>query len=132
MVAFAAVGLVANGVSMVVLARAEHGSLNMRGAVNEVFADLLGSLLAVVAGVVIWTTGWQQADSIATLLIAVLILPRAFALLATPPWCCSRSRRTGSTSTTCGPPAERPGRDRRPRPARLDDHQRHPLACPRT
>ena len=36
-----------------VLNRAETGSLNLRGAVNEVFADLLGSLLAVVAGVVI-------------------------------------------------------------------------------
>jgi cobalt-zinc-cadmium efflux system protein len=80
MVAFAAVGLVANGASMAVLARAEHGSLNMRGAVNEVLADLLGSLLAVVAGVVIWTTGFTRADSIATLLIALLVLPRAFLL----------------------------------------------------
>jgi cobalt-zinc-cadmium efflux system protein len=80
MVAFASVGLVANGISMAVLARAEHGSLNMRGAVNEVVADLLGSLLAVVAGIVIWTTGFTRADSIATLLIAVLILPRSFAL----------------------------------------------------
>src|SRR3954447_21400901 len=50
MVAFAAVGLLANAASMSVLARAERGSLNMRGAVNEVLADLLGSLLAVVAG----------------------------------------------------------------------------------
>jgi cobalt-zinc-cadmium efflux system protein len=81
MVAFALVGLVANGASMLILARAERGSLNIRGAVNEVFADLLGSLLAVVAGVVIWTTGFTEADAIATLLIAVLILPRALALL---------------------------------------------------
>ena len=80
MVAFAVVGLVANGISMAVLARAERGSLNMRGAVNEVLADLFGSLLAVVAGIVIWTTGFTRADSIATLLIAVLILPRSFAL----------------------------------------------------
>ena len=80
MVVFASVGLVANGISMAVLARAEHGSLNMRGAINEVLADLLGSVLAVVAGVVIWTTGFTRADSIATLMIAVLILPRAFLL----------------------------------------------------
>jgi cobalt-zinc-cadmium efflux system protein len=80
MVAFAAVGLLANGISIAVLARAERGSLNMRGAFNEVFADLLGSLLALVAGIIIWTTGFTRADSIATLLIAVLILPRAFAL----------------------------------------------------
>jgi len=81
MVAFATVGLVANAVSMLVLSRAESGSLNMRGAVNEVLADMIGSLLAVVAGVVIWTTGFTEADAIATLLIAVLILPRSFALL---------------------------------------------------
>ncbi len=80
MVAFATVGLVANGISMVVLARAERSSLNMRGAINEVLADLLGSLLAVIAGIVIWTTGYTRADSIATLMIAVLILPRAFSL----------------------------------------------------
>ena len=80
MVAFASVGLVANGISMAVLARAERGSLNMRGVINEVFADLLGSLLAVIAGIVIWTTGNTRADSIATLVIAVLILPRAIAL----------------------------------------------------
>ena len=80
MVAFATVGLVANAASMGVLARAERGSLNMRGAVNEVMADLLGSLLAVVAGVVIWTTGFLRADPLATLVIAVLILPRAFLL----------------------------------------------------
>ena len=80
MVAFASVGLVANAVSMGVLNRAERSSLNMRGAVNEVLADLVGSVLAVAAGIVIWTTGFTRADSIATLLIAVLILPRAFLL----------------------------------------------------
>jgi cobalt-zinc-cadmium efflux system protein len=79
MVAFATVGLVANAISWSVLSRGSRG-LNMRGALNEVLADLVGSLLAVVAGVVIWTTGFTRADSIATLLIAVLILPRAFAL----------------------------------------------------
>src|SRR3954470_2972872 len=80
MVAFASVGLVANAISMGVLARAERDSLNIRGAVNEVVADLLGSLLAVLAGLVIWTTGYLRADPIATLVIAVLILPRALLL----------------------------------------------------
>lgn len=81
MVLFALVGLAANGVSMAILSRADGESLNMRGAINEVFADLLGSVLAVVAGVVIWTTGFQRADPIASLLIAVMILPRSFVLL---------------------------------------------------
>ena len=81
MIAFAAVGLLANAVSMAVLNRSETGSLNLRGAANEVFADLLGSLLVVVAGVVILTTGWARADPLATLVIAVMIVPRALMLL---------------------------------------------------
>lgn len=81
MIAFASVGLVANGVSMLVLQRSDTGSLNLRGAATEVLGDLLGSVLAVVAGIVILTTGWHQADAVASLLIAVLILPRSLVLL---------------------------------------------------
>jgi len=81
MVAFAAFGLLANAVSLVVLNRSDTGSLNLRGAANEVLADLLGSVLAVAAGVVIWTTGWDRADAVASLVIAALILPRSLVLL---------------------------------------------------
>ena len=81
MIAFAAVGLVANAVSLAILNRSDTGSLNMRGALNEVFADLVGSILVVVAGVVILLWGFDRADSIASLVIAVLILPRSLILL---------------------------------------------------
>jgi len=81
LVLFASFGLVANAVSMAILQRADTGSLNLRGAANEVFADLLGSLLAVLAGIVIWVWDWQRADPVASLLIAVLIAPRAAVLM---------------------------------------------------
>ena len=81
MTAFAVVGLLANGLSLAVLRRSPTGSLNMRGAATEVAADLLGSVLAVAAGLVILATGYDRADSVATLLIAVLVLPRALVLL---------------------------------------------------
>jgi cobalt-zinc-cadmium efflux system protein len=81
MIAFAAVGLLANGVSLLVLNRSHTGSMNLRGAATEVFADLLGSALAVAAGVVIVLTDDQRADPIATLAIAALVLPRAALLL---------------------------------------------------
>lgn len=81
MVAFATFGLLANAVSLTVLSRSDTGSLNLRGAANEVLADLLGSVLAIAAGVVVWTTGWERADAVASLLIAVMILPRALSLL---------------------------------------------------
>lgn len=80
MILFALTGLVANAVSMVVLSRSDTGSLNLRGAAMEVLADLFGSVFAIVAGVVILLTGWNQADAVASLLIAVLIVPRAFSL----------------------------------------------------
>lgn len=81
MIAFAVVGLVANATSMLVLSRSETGSLNLRGAATEVLADLIGSVLTVIAGVVVLLTGFERADPIATLLIAALILPRSFSLL---------------------------------------------------
>jgi cobalt-zinc-cadmium efflux system protein len=81
LIGFALVGLAANAVSLVILNRSETGSLNLRGAATEVLADLLGSVLAVAAGVVIWLTDFQRADPIASLVIAVLILPRSLHLL---------------------------------------------------
>ena len=81
MLAFAAVGLVANAVSLALLARRRESSLNMRGAYLEVMGDLLGSVAVVVAAVVVLATGFSRADSIASLVIAAMILPRSFALL---------------------------------------------------
>ena len=81
MVAFAVVGLVANAMALTILSRGDTGSLNMRAAVLEVAGDLVGSVLAVVAGLVIWTTGFDRADALASLAIAILILPRAMTLL---------------------------------------------------
>ncbi|WP_141014613.1 cation diffusion facilitator family transporter [Nocardioides sambongensis] len=81
LVGFALVGLVANAVSLAILSRGDRGSLNLRGALNEVLADLLGSVLAVLVGVLVWLGGWYVADPIASLVIAALILPRAFVLI---------------------------------------------------
>lgn len=78
---FAVVGLVANAASLFLLAGGDSSSLNLRGAINEVVADLLGSLLAIAAGVAIWAADWRQADPVASLLIAVMILPRAALLI---------------------------------------------------
>ncbi len=81
MLVFAAVGLAANLVSIGLLASRQGESLNMRGAFLEVLGDALGSAAAIAAAIVLITTGFDQADSIASLAIAVLILPRAWSLL---------------------------------------------------
>jgi len=81
MLVVATIGLVANAVSLSLLARRRDSSLNMRGAYLEVLGDLLGSALVVVAALVIMATGFTRADPVASLLIALLILPRSVRLL---------------------------------------------------
>lgn len=81
MLVVAAVGLTANAISMWLLSRAQRTSINVRGAYLEVMGDLIGSAMVIVAAIVIVTTGWMPADAIASLAIAVLIIPRAIALL---------------------------------------------------
>ena len=81
MILLGAVALVANAVSLRLLHEGQAESLNVRGAYLEVLGDLLGSAAVVVAGVVVLVAGWVRADAVASLLIAALIAPRAFALL---------------------------------------------------
>jgi cobalt-zinc-cadmium efflux system protein len=81
MLVVATVGMVANAVSMWLLQRAQKRSINVRGAYLEVLGDLIGSVAVIVAAIVIVTTGFLQADAIASLIIAVLIVPRAIGLL---------------------------------------------------
>ncbi|MGH3931085.1 MAG: cation diffusion facilitator family transporter [Pseudonocardiaceae bacterium] len=90
-----AFGLVGNLAALAVLTRGgsgsgehgsgEHGSgersLNLRGALLEVMGDALGSVAVLGAAVVVLTTGWHQADPVASLVIAALIAPRALRLL---------------------------------------------------
>ena len=81
MMVVAVVGLVANLVSVRLLRGPGGRSLNMRGAYLEVLGDLLGSIAVIVAAVVIAVTGLTRADAIASVVIALMILPRTWSLL---------------------------------------------------
>lgn len=81
MLIVATVGMIANAVSMWLLGRAQKRSISVRGAYLEVLGDLIGSVAVIVAAIVIVATGFSQADAIASLFIAVLIVPRAIGLL---------------------------------------------------
>lgn len=81
MLTVAAVGLVANAGSLLLLRSGQHASLNVRGAYLEVLGDLLGSVAVIVAAIVIRLTGFTQADAIASAAIGLMILPRTWALL---------------------------------------------------
>ncbi|SHL32018.1 cobalt-zinc-cadmium efflux system protein [Pseudonocardia thermophila] len=81
MLLIGALGLVGNVISLVVLAGGDRRNMNLRGAALHVLGDALGSVGVILAAVVLMTTGWPYADTVASLLIAALILPRAVTLL---------------------------------------------------
>ncbi len=77
----AAVGLVANLAAALVLHRGHQHSLNQRGAYLHVLGDLLGSVGALVAGVIILAFGWLVADPLISMLIGLLVLGSAWRLV---------------------------------------------------
>lgn len=81
MLAVATVGLGVNVAGAFLLHSHAGQSLNMRGAYLHVLGDLLGSVGAITAGLVILLTGWTLADPIISLLIAALILISAWRLV---------------------------------------------------
>ncbi|MFD3686923.1 cation diffusion facilitator family transporter [Nocardiopsis sp. NPDC058631] len=81
MVAVAAFGLVANIAALFVLRSGAKESLNVKGAYLEVMSDALASVGVIVGGVVVWSTGWGRVDTLVSLGIAAIIVPRAWALL---------------------------------------------------
>ena len=81
MIVIALIGLLANAMSAWVLHGQRDHSVNVQGAFLHVIADMLGSVAVLVAGGVIVVTGWQYVDVIASLVIAALVLPRAWRLM---------------------------------------------------
>lgn len=81
MLVVAVIGTLGNLVSLWLLRGPGRRSLTMRGAYLEVLGDLLASLAVVGAAVVVWLTGATVADTLASLAIAVLVVPRAWSLL---------------------------------------------------
>lgn len=81
MVVVAAFGLVMNIAALLILRSGARESLNVRGAYLEVMSDALASLGVITGGLIVWLTGWQQADTLVSLGIAAIIVPRAWSLL---------------------------------------------------
>lgn len=77
----ATVGLGVNLLSAAILYPAQRGSLNLRGAFLHTVSDVLGSLGAMAAGLIMLTTGQFLADPMISVFIALLILYGAWRLL---------------------------------------------------
>ncbi|MBU3635301.1 alpha/beta fold hydrolase [Polynucleobacter sp. es-GGE-1] len=76
----AGIGLVMNIVVAWVLSR-DKKSVNTRAALVHVMGDLLGSVAALIAGVVIQLTGWMPIDAILSILVSLLILKSTISIL---------------------------------------------------
>lgn len=76
----AAIGLLINIAVAWLLHRGEQ-TLNIRGALLHVMGDLLGSVAALMAGAVIYFTGWTPIDPLLSILICLLILFASMRLL---------------------------------------------------
>jgi len=77
----AVIGVVVNIAAAWVLAKANRSSLNIEGAYQHILTDLYGFIGTAVAGIIILTTGFTRADSIASLIVVALMGKAAWGLL---------------------------------------------------
>lgn len=80
MIIIASIGLIINIAVFLILSK-DDNNMNIKAALLHVIGDLLGSIAAIVAGVVIYFTGWNIVDPILSLLIAVILIPSTFSLI---------------------------------------------------
>lgn len=81
MLVVAVLGLVVNMVVFAILHRGDRDNLNLRGAWLHVIGDMLGSVAAIAAAIVIMLTGWTPIDPLLSVLMALLIGGGAVSLL---------------------------------------------------
>ncbi len=75
-------GLAVNLVSAWLLHSARAESLNIHGAFLHIIGDALGSVGAIIAGILIWVWGWTLADALVSLLVCLLIVFSAWKLIS--------------------------------------------------
>ena len=81
MLAVAVAGLAVNAIGFLVLRGGDPHDLNVRAALLHVVGDILGSVAAIVAAVVILATGWTPIDPLLSIFITLLILRVALDLV---------------------------------------------------
>jgi cobalt-zinc-cadmium efflux system protein len=81
-VATAAVGAAVNVAAIWQVSRANRESLNVQGSLRHLVTDFFAFAATVVAGIVVWASGFERADPIASLAVAASMLLAAWPLLA--------------------------------------------------
>ncbi len=81
MLAVAITGLVVNIIAFFILHGGAKDNLNIEGALLHVIGDMLGSVAAIVAAIVIMQTGWTPIDPLLSVLVGLLILKSGWHLI---------------------------------------------------
>lgn len=82
MMGVALLGLIINIAAFKILHGADNENLNVRGAIIHVIGDLLGSVAALIGGIVIYYKGWIIIDPILSVLIAFILLRSAWFVIS--------------------------------------------------
>jgi len=82
MLIVAGIGLVANIVGAIILAKGSKENLNVRGAFLHVVSDAISSCGVIIGGIIIYFTGWLMIDPILGVMIGLLILRGAIGLVS--------------------------------------------------
>ena len=77
----AAIGVALNALAALMFAKGRKGDLNIRGAFLHLVADAAVSAGVVVAGIIVWRTGWAWVDPVASLVVSLIILRGTWRLL---------------------------------------------------
>src|SRR3546814_7708306 len=81
MMIVAVLGVLINVLVLWIMTRGETDHVNVKGAILHVMGDLLGSVGAIVAAIVVYLTGWTPIDPILSVAVALLIVRSAWKLL---------------------------------------------------
>lgn len=77
----ASLGLLVNVIAGWILYEPHHGNLNLHGAFMHVISDAIGSVGALLAGLIMYFTGWYMADPLISVFIGILILYSSWNLI---------------------------------------------------
>jgi cobalt-zinc-cadmium efflux system protein len=77
----AGVGILINGLTVVLLMKGQKNDMNVRGAFLHIVADTLVSVGVVISGIIISFTGWYVIDPIVSIISAIVILISTWELL---------------------------------------------------
>ncbi|UWI83329.1 cation diffusion facilitator family transporter [Wolbachia endosymbiont of Howardula sp.] len=81
MLIISVLSLTSHIIVFLILHSKHESNINIRSAVLHVVGDILGSIAAILASIIIMITGWQMVDPILSVFVSVIILNSGYKIL---------------------------------------------------